>query len=926
MPVGAAIVAVFLSGFGALVVGRLSGGTGAWWPAAGFGVLAVLLAPRRRWPLVCALVGLAYFLANFLLGRTVPVSALLAFFDLLETVVVAVLLRRYVGRRMDDIQDVWRLFGIATLGTVFAALGIAGVYAIALTGSFWSVFWLVWPAHAAAVVLIAPLALMGRMPARLPGTSSPVELLAQVALLVTAGIVTFGAAEIALGFAPLPVLVWAAVRFNAWVVALEQIAFAAAVSLLTQFGVGPFSPLVDPDPARSTQHAQLYLICLVLVGLPLAKAMQQRDEALLRALAGERTFRRSFTESRIPVAILELHEDRGLVFATCNEATVELLGNSRSELAGRQVLDVLTTPDLGEAARRTTRAEETGWSGPVGVVARPRMRLDGTLSLIEQREGGPAVFSLHLVDVTEPQEVQERLEAERNYTRAVIDTASSMIVLTRIDGTVIAANPATTALTGFTEEELVGRPVWELLLAERQRDTAAGLFQHPERLPRSGDAQLRTKAGDHLAVVYTSATHRASEDAPVTLVISATDVTAARHNAGMVDHLLRSARTIAFVVTDLEGRISLFNSGAEHMLGVAARDATGRELTEFIARDDLERYRSRAAGQSVFAAIVDQAAGDLSPVTRDWTWLPQGRAPIKVSMTTNPVTDAFGDLFGYLFVASDITETLRNQEILVTALQRERDVVSRLKDLDRVKDEFVSTVSHELRTPMSSIIGCTEILADGMVGDLAPEQQRMVETIARNGDRLLALADDLLLLATFDHDSEPEQTSVVDLRDVVEESAGALAPVLATRDLHVGYTLTLGPALVSGDPHHLERALTNLLNNGVKFTPDGGRVSVELATEEDAGQVTLTVTDTGLGIPEADLDKIFGRFYRSAAAQERAIQGSGLGLPIVKTIVESHGGTIDVRSQPGLGTTFTITLPLDGAVVRTSDSAAAVDR
>jgi signal transduction histidine kinase len=212
-----------------------------------------------------------------------------------------------------------------------------------------------------------------------------------------------------------------------------------------------------------------------------------------------------------------------------------------------------------------------------------------------------------------------------------------------------------------------------------------------------------------------------------------------------------------------------------------------------------------------------------------------------------------------------------------------------------------------------------------MVGELEPEQQRMVDTIARNGDRLLALAEDLLLLASFDHDPGPEQVVSVDLRDVVEESAGAVAPMLATRDLRVGYTLPVTPALVSGDPHHLERALTNLVTNGVKFTPDGGRVSVEVSTDEAAGTAVVRVADTGLGIPESDLDKVFGRFYRSEVAQERAIQGSGLGLPIVKTIVESHQGQIDVSSQPGRGTTFTITLPL--ARARSSaGSATTVDR
>ena len=193
---------------------------------------------------------------------------------------------------------------------------------------------------------------------------------------------------------------------------------------------------------------------------------------------------------------------------------------------------------------------------------------------------------------------------------------------------------------------------------------------------------------------------------------------------------------------------------------------------QFIAPDDLARNAARGPGQNVFEALVEHAAGDLAPETRDWTWLPVGRSPLKVSMTTNPVIDAFGDLFGYLFVASDITDTRRSQEILVQALQRERQVVARLKDIDQVKDNFITTVSHELRTPMSSIIGSAEMLADGMMGELEPEQQRVIEVITRNGDRLLALADDLLLLASYDQNSVQEQTVPVDLRAVVEESAG----------------------------------------------------------------------------------------------------------------------------------------------------------
>ncbi len=904
--VGCLVVAAYLAGVGALLIGRDTGSTAAWWPAAGVGLVAVLLAPRRQWPAVFVALTLAYSAANLTLGRSPLISLLLGVSDVAETILLAYLVVAHIGSRLDDVYDVWRLFAIAAAGALVAALGVSLTYHAFLGTAFWSTFGLNLPAHAASVILLAPVALLSRR-SRHRSQSRRVELTAQLALLITATLITFAAAQLTLGFAPLPVIVWAAVRFSEWVVVLESIAYATAVTVFTQYGAGPFSPTFDADAGNSTQHAQLYLICLVLIGLPLAKAMRQHDDALTKVLASERTFRRNFTESRVPVAILRRADDE-LFFAECNDATVDLLQQSSGGLERQRVTDLLMAPELDDAARRIVSGRAAGWTGPIGVTAKPRTRLDGTLSLIEELEDG-ATFSLHLVDVTAPHEMQERLQAERNYTRAVIDSASSMIVLTSPDGTVIAANPATTTLLGYTEEELLGRPMWELMMAGQQAVGAARLFAD-NLLPRTGEAQLRTKDGQQLAVIFSSQMHQVNEDAPVTVVISATDVTDARQNAGMVNHLLRSARTIAFVGTDLTGRITLFNTGAEHMLGVDADSATGREFVDFIADDDLARYVSRDADRSTFEALVDHAAGDLSPETRDLTWLPAGRSPLKVSMTTNPVTDTFGDLFGYLFVANDITDTRRSQEILVKALHREREVVSKLKDLDQVKDDFVTTVSHELRTPMSSIIGSAEMLADGLLGELPPEQQRMIEVISRNGDRLLALADDLLMLATFDHDPMPEQSVDVDLRDVVQESASAVASMLATRDLDMGYTLGEDPVLVNGDPSHLERAVTNLLTNGVKFTPDGGRVHVEVRADPLTSTAVLTVTDSGLGIPETDLHQVFGRFFRSSIVQEKAIQGSGLGLSIVKSIVETHEGRIDVRSEPGTGTTFTITLPL----------------
>ena len=268
--VGTLVVAAFLAGAGALAVGQATGSTAAWWPAAGIGVVAVLLTPRRHWPVVLGLLVLAYALANFTADRSVLVSSLLGLADLSETIIVAVLITRYVGPRMSDVVDVWRLFGIATIGALVAAIGISLVYDRLMGIPFWPTLALTLPSHAASVMLLAPVALLSTQ--REQHRDRPwhtIELGAQVCMLLAATVVTFGAAQVALGFAPLPVIVWAAVRFSKWVVVIEQILYAFAVTLLTQFGLGPFTPLVESDAGLSTQHAQLYLICLVLIGLPL---------------------------------------------------------------------------------------------------------------------------------------------------------------------------------------------------------------------------------------------------------------------------------------------------------------------------------------------------------------------------------------------------------------------------------------------------------------------------------------------------------------------------------------------------------------------------------------------------------------------------------------------------------------------------------
>jgi two-component system, OmpR family, phosphate regulon sensor histidine kinase PhoR len=235
---------------------------------------------------------------------------------------------------------------------------------------------------------------------------------------------------------------------------------------------------------------------------------------------------------------------------------------------------------------------------------------------------------------------------------------------------------------------------------------------------------------------------------------------------------------------------------------------------------------------------------------------------------------------------------------------RQARLIAELRALDERKDAFVATVTHELRTPLTTILGYTEALADGDGGELSPMQRRGVTAILRNALRLRDTVADLALMrAGVNRGGGPGVP--VDLAAVTSAAHAAEAPGALAKGLVM--TLHTEPVWVSGDAGQLRRAVGELIGNAVKFTPAGGRISCRLT---DAGdRARLVVADTGIGIPAADLPRLYTPFHRAANAMDQAVQGAGVGLAIAHTIVTEHGGAITAESVPGSGSTFTVTLP-----------------
>ncbi|RJK98142.1 ATP-binding protein [Vallicoccus soli] len=256
-----------------------------------------------------------------------------------------------------------------------------------------------------------------------------------------------------------------------------------------------------------------------------------------------------------------------------------------------------------------------------------------------------------------------------------------------------------------------------------------------------------------------------------------------------------------------------------------------------------------------------------------------------------------------LLVAADVGRAL----VRARLYRDQQDLVERLQELDRTKTDFLSTVSHELRTPLTSISGYLELLRDGDAGPLGDEQAAMLDVLERNARRLRLLIEDLLTLSRIEARAYSSERVPVAVEDLVAHAAATVRPAAQTGGVELEPAAVPPGALVLGDAGQLERVLLNLLSNAVKFTPAGGRVALRCAVAD--GRVRLEVEDTGIGIPAAEQDRLFTRFFRASNATAAAVQGTGLGLTIVRSIVEQHGGALEVASEQGRGTRVVVDLP-----------------
>ena len=347
--------------------------------------------------------------------------------------------------------------------------------------------------------------------------------------------------------------------------------------------------------------------------------------------------------------------------------------------------------------------------------------------------------------------------------------------------------------------------------------------------------------------------------------------------------------TDAIIVINPSGSIEMINPAAERMFGFRPDDLLRRDISTLI---DI------APGEGPFLERLGIEKGHLT----------------KTEMLDIIGRDSQGDT-----VSVDITlGTMRLPDGLhvIAAL---RDAAGR-KEIDRLKDDFISTVSHELRTPLTSVVGSLGLLRSGAAGELPPSAQRLAEIAETNSQRLIRLINDILDIDQIRKGRMAFDYAVIDLRDVMSRTVQAMQGLADRRDIRIAMTMPEGPVMACADAERLIQVAGNLVSNAIKFSPEGSSIAIELIEGRD--DHIVQITDSGPGIDPAFAQHIFNRFAQGARPDKQLIAGTGLGLAISREIVRSHGGEISFENRPGGGARFAFSIPRDSAHVAEGDRSA----
>jgi PAS domain S-box-containing protein len=333
------------------------------------------------------------------------------------------------------------------------------------------------------------------------------------------------------------------------------------------------------------------------------------------------------------------------------------------------------------------------------------------------------------------------------------------------------------------------------------------------------------------------------------------------------------------MATDAQKKVALANPAFLKMVGYGGKAVIGLEVKDLVLDDKIEMLIDRA---------LAMPSDEFTQLTAEIAVRDLGEKEEKIfGVWCVPFRDRLGRNLGTVTATHDITAT---------------------KKMDQLKSDFVSMVAHEVRSPLNTVLMQMKVLQDGLVGPVSEKQREALERVSERIKSLVALSSELLDLAKIESGLVTQEKEKLDMGSLLKDQVVFHEPQALQKDI----VLTLEPFSelppILGNRRNMDEVLSNLLSNAIKYTTQGGKVTVEASVENT--YLRISISDTGIGISPEDAEYIFDRFYRVKDDKTRLISGTGLGLAIVKSIVEAHHGMVTVESEPDVGSTFSVYIPL----------------
>jgi len=640
-----------------------------------------------------------------------------------------------------------------------------------------------------------------------------------------------------------------------------------------------------------------------------------------------------------------LTNERGII-SRWNKAAEEFYGYSSDEAVGQPVTVICAVDpahDSDEELRRvcggdtlrdvdTVHRRRDGGSVPVSLTIAPVRDAAGTV--------------VGTVRVTRNVTGFERAERAVRRLAAIVESSDDAIISKDLNGIVTSWNIAAERMFGYTAAEMIGQSIRLLIPADRQNEEDIVLAQ-----VRSGakvdhfDTIRRRKDGSPIPISLTVSPIRDDHGRIVGASKIARDISdrreAERERARLLAEAERHAATterlnhvgavvaatldrheVVQAVTDAATELTTAAFGAFFYNAV---DDKGEAYTLYTIsgapREAFSKFpmpRNTKVFDPTFRGVGIVRSDDITEDPRyghnpPHHGMPAGHLPVR-SYLAVPVRHRSGEVIGGMFFGHPLPGRFTDQhERLVAGIAswaaiglENAQLYDGVQEASRLKDEFLATLSHELRTPLNAILGYARMVRSGIVS--ADRMMKAIDTIERNATSLTQIVEDVLDVSRIIAGKMRLNVQPVQLPRIIRDAADAFAPAADAKGLRIETILDAYPPAVSGDPERLQQVIWNLISNAVKFTDRGGTIRVGL--ESNDRQLTLTVSDTGVGIEPAFLPHMFERFRQADGGTTRERGGLGLGLGIARQLVEMHGGTIHATSAGiGTGATFTVRLP-----------------